>query len=567
MMRDGNPNAFTRQVHFANGFPPKGYVQDASPYYGGSPHSSPRGHYVSLDEVSPRVGRTHRTIPPLAKGRGQFCSMKDRPEDDRYRRRPDPFKLPKAAEKTGFSASQIKHAKPKMIRMCRSTEPPAPPPATATVYNLKNLARRAVYSTPPNRPLDGDLEDDVVTPSVELKSKNSRIISVVEKESIQAELAGLEEVYQRVCRGKIESLYSLLYPSQRDTKRGSVQYINTSAPVQLRTPKIAHHLKKPAKVKEVAVSSVGSGDAEITNKDETGAISFPGSEHDTKHKNSTRPILVPLPYVRSDISVTTPGKQQKPIYHVPYVYSNRANKAVTRNSHALNNTSPAVINFNAMNIPELSRPGTKNDMPVGSTTTSLNQTASVTVPNSSVPMSNLAPFLSSPGLFKGATPNQTPAQFDGKSDDVGLSEVDAEEKLGKLDIESIDSEANYTAQFVAEESAVDSNVLSGNPASSETEAETVLDAKEKSSSKNSDEEIVAKGIRLSLTTVGGLDGGLEIYDYNKRDVESEEQAAKLIKELEHIGEQNIREYTELLEEHQHILDEVKQLEHELHKPS
>ena len=48
MMRDGNPNAFTRQVHFANGFPPKGFVQDASPYYGGSPHSSPRGHCVSL---------------------------------------------------------------------------------------------------------------------------------------------------------------------------------------------------------------------------------------------------------------------------------------------------------------------------------------------------------------------------------------------------------------------------------------------------------------------------------------------------------------------------------------
>ena len=58
-----------------------------------------------------------------------------------------------------------------------------------------------MYSTPPNRPTDGDLEDDIVTtPSVELKSKNSRIISDVESESIQAELAGLEEVYQRVCR-------------------------------------------------------------------------------------------------------------------------------------------------------------------------------------------------------------------------------------------------------------------------------------------------------------------------------------------------------------------------------
>ena len=32
----------------------------------------------------------------------------------------------------------------------------------------------------------------------------------------------------------MESLYSLLYPSRRDGKRVPVQYINTSAPVQLR---------------------------------------------------------------------------------------------------------------------------------------------------------------------------------------------------------------------------------------------------------------------------------------------------------------------------------------------
>ena len=58
-----------------------------------------------------------------------------------------------------------------------------------------------MYSTPPNRPLEADFEDDIVTPpAVDLKFKNSRIISDVEKESIQAELAGLEEVYQRVCR-------------------------------------------------------------------------------------------------------------------------------------------------------------------------------------------------------------------------------------------------------------------------------------------------------------------------------------------------------------------------------
>ena len=38
----------------------------------------------------------------------------------------------------------------------------------------------------------------------------------------------------------------------------------------------------------------------------------------------------------------------------------------------------------------------------------------------------------------------------------------------------------------------------------------------------------------------------------------------LIQELEEMGEKRIQEYKELLEEHQHILDEVKQLEQELH---
>ena len=38
-----------------------------------------------------------------------------------------------------------------------------------------------------------------------------------------------------------------------------------------------------------------------------------------------------------------------------------------------------------------------------------------------------------------------------------------------------------------------------------------------------------------------------------------------IQELEEIGEKKIREYAELLEEHQHILDEVKQLEQELNE--
>ena len=70
-------------------------------------------------------------------------------------------------------------------------------------FALFSFHRRAVYSTPPNRPLDSYLDDEVAPPSHcvgEVKANNIKIISDVEKESIQAELAGIEEVYQRVCQ-------------------------------------------------------------------------------------------------------------------------------------------------------------------------------------------------------------------------------------------------------------------------------------------------------------------------------------------------------------------------------
>lgn len=43
MMRESGTNPFTKQVHFANGFPPKGLLQAASPSHYGT-----RSHFVSL---------------------------------------------------------------------------------------------------------------------------------------------------------------------------------------------------------------------------------------------------------------------------------------------------------------------------------------------------------------------------------------------------------------------------------------------------------------------------------------------------------------------------------------
>ena len=36
------------------------------------------------DDMSPQVGKQYRTIPPLAKGRGQFCSAKIKEDDNRF---------------------------------------------------------------------------------------------------------------------------------------------------------------------------------------------------------------------------------------------------------------------------------------------------------------------------------------------------------------------------------------------------------------------------------------------------------------------------------------------------
>ena len=165
-------------------------------------------------------------------------------------------------------------------------------------------------------------------------------------------------------------------------------------------------------------------------------------------------------------------------------------------------TVPAVINFNPMNIPGLNRPGTKNGAPtrgvVTVTNKSNNNAAEVSLVRNSIP----APFVS-PVPFKGTTPNQTPALFDGKSD-----------MLSKLDIESVDSEIDYPTQWVKDSSG--NEELSGNSGDNEGEEQKALNQTENGSNKNLGENMVTRGIRLSVTTVGGLEDGVEIYDYDKR---------------------------------------------------
>lgn len=213
-------------------------------------------------------------------------------------------------------------------------------------------------------------------------------------------------------------------------------------------------------------------------------------------RNNSRPILIPLPYIRSDIGLTTPAKQQNPAYHVPYIYSNRNSKAVMRHSHTSNKTAiPAVINFNPMNIPELSRPGTKNGPLNGGAITLLHTTTNVAADGpteNSIP----APFVS-PGPYKGTTPSQTPALVDDKID-----------LCGKLDRESVDSETDSPSRGVTGSSPDNKHEAKGE--------ENPVDQKENNNTENVMEVIVTRGIRLSLTTVGGVQGGVEIYDYSKR---------------------------------------------------
>ena len=103
---------------------------------------------------------------------------------------------------------------------------------------------------------------------------------------------------------------------------------------------------------------------------------------------------------------------------------------------------------------------------------------------------------------------------------LGISDVDVEgeEDLGKLDIESVGSDVDYPAhRKVTEDSTGENIVASGNSAGHEGEGKTGLDGgNEKNGDDNCGEEDMAKGIRFSLTTDVGLQEDVEIYDYDKR---------------------------------------------------
>ena len=164
-----------------------------------------------------------------------------------------------------------------------------------------------------------------------------------------------------------------------------------------------------------------------------------------------------------------------------------------RHSHMSNKTAtPAVINFNPMNIPELNRLGTKNGPVAGGAITAPLTTTNVAAEDNPIP----TPFVS-PSPYKGTTPNQTPALVDGKSD-----------LYSKLDVESVDSETDFS-------SAVVSGTSQDNERDTKGE-EIALDQEDIDNAENIMEEIVTRGIRLSLTTVGGVQRGVEIYDYDRR---------------------------------------------------
>ena len=103
---------------------------------------------------------------------------------------------------------------------------------------------------------------------------------------------------------------------------------------------------------------------------------------------------------------------------------------------------------------------------------------------------------------------------------LGISDVDVEEEedVGKLDIESVGSDVDYPAhQKVSEDSTGENNVATENSAGREGEEKTVLNARnDQNGDENCGEEDMAGGIRFSLTTDVGLQEDVEIFDYNKR---------------------------------------------------
>ena len=202
--------------------------------------------------------------------------------------------------------------------------------------------------------------------------------------------------------------------------------------------------------------------------------------------------------MRPEVGVIAPAKQHKPAYNVPLVYTSRTAKPVL--GHALSNTAPAVITFNPMDIPELGRPGAKN----GPATAGFVIGAQSKANTGSV---------AGTGTDHPSTVSSRPTLYEAPS------------QPEKADLKEIHNPVleNGVTKTVGSEYGDHSIVDGGNdsktpeiPINKDPVQEGNTALEESASTGNTPQEIVAQGIRLSITTEEGRIGDLEIFNYAKR---------------------------------------------------
>ncbi|XP_032222920.2 uncharacterized protein LOC5521857 [Nematostella vectensis] len=518
-----------KQVHFANGFPPKEVVV--------SPRLSPPvnmhgGIFVGLhDEVPSRLTQHGRLIPPLAKRRGQFCAVNPRHEISVDIHQPDPFSGHKGAEKTGFTAYPIKHFKPSQPKK-RSKVKRVEGKNPIAMLNFQSAISQA--TVPPSNTQEG-------TPVETLASKCDKIMADVEKDFILSELSGIDEVYQRICHGNKESLHSLVLPVRNKRKKyssGNLQYLSVSSQVM---PSIKHNHKPSYPLKNnkpQAINHQSLDEKTHCYEDDDGVQKIP---------KEPRAILVPLPFFKRKSSQppqTAPARHkaiQTPLENARHrLAKHHTRRAISSLSGW---SSPSIINFSPAGLPEASRPGTRACNATGSIVGVQNRSntgtvaivASLDQPNRASPYLVTPPATAASGLVTKQSFYDEDFEVDRLPESEMVVDDPAENKSEKM---SVTSEEEHIIK-------------------DDTCADPMVEGMQRS--------MQCLSIVLNVTTEDGMVDDVEIFDPSKRDVEKEERIAHEIEEVQKQSQKKKEEIEALLDEHGEIIKEVHQLEEDLHQ--
>ncbi|XP_031550728.1 uncharacterized protein LOC116288127 [Actinia tenebrosa] len=331
-----------------------------------------------------------------------------------------------------------------------------------------------------------------------------------------------------------------------------MHYIQTSSPLPLNT--------KPFKASH---SSSNEGESEVL-PDKNGKDTENNYDQGQKNKLTKQcphTILVPLPYFTAPSRPphTAPARF-KQSYNRPRIYATRSSQQKQR-SGALSSlsgwSSPSVINFNAYDLPQISRPVTRGCGTTGSIIGVQNKshTGKVAIV-AAVDTETIPPF----------TPPATAASEFYKQQ-LGITNDGAattNEEGFSPEVDSISSEDIghdiVNNNELKNEQKTNHNGITGSDIHTSAEQEQRDEAIEDLSNRISGVNVA---VTLNVIDETGSVNDVDIYNPEDRDLQKQEEVNRHIQEAQENYQKRKQEIETLLDEHVNLVNEVNNLSQEL----